>query len=88
MGIDFALSSIFILDVGTSDNDIFFLHFMMYVLSKSVLLFDVFCCNCFINFLGTPEVIVNQTVIYGNQSNAITLFCEVKGVPNVTLLTS
>ena len=34
--------------------------------------------------LGTPEVNVNQTMIYRNQSNAITLFCEVKGVPNVT----
>jgi hypothetical protein len=34
--------------------------------------------------MSCPEVIVNQTVIYRNQSNAITLFCEVKGVPNVT----
>jgi hypothetical protein len=43
MGIDFALSTIFLLDVGTSDYDFFFLHFMIYVLSKSVVLLDVFC---------------------------------------------
>ena len=42
MGIDFALSAIFLLDVGTSDNNFFF-HFMIYVLFKSVVLFDVFC---------------------------------------------
>jgi hypothetical protein len=53
------------------------------VIWVSILLFLRFLFwNC--SFLGTPEVIVNQTVIYGNQSNAITLFCEVKGVPNVT----
>jgi len=43
MGIDFALSTIFLLDVGTSDNVIFFFHLMIFVLSKSVVLFDVFC---------------------------------------------